>query len=139
MHEAIVIDARCAGSPTIFLLAREECEVLLLDRAIFPSDMPFLQPLRHPDRYGPVETVLIDGKTGSGRSTGFSVEAAMAANAQFCCGFDRRAAPRRKRSEYPVMGRTKALCRRGDEAPNRQGQALPLDRDYFRGELSGGT
>jgi len=35
MHEAIVIDARCAGSPTIFLLAREECEVLLLDRAIF--------------------------------------------------------------------------------------------------------
>ena len=41
MHEAIVIDARWAGSPTIFLLAREEYEVLFLDLAIFPSDMPF--------------------------------------------------------------------------------------------------
>lgn len=36
--DAIVIGARCAGSPTAMLLARQGCRVLLLDRATFPSD-----------------------------------------------------------------------------------------------------
>jgi flavin-dependent dehydrogenase len=38
MYDAIVIGARCAGSPTAMLLARKGCRVLLLDRAGFPSD-----------------------------------------------------------------------------------------------------
>ena len=36
--DAIVVGARCAGSPTAMLLAREGYDVLLLDKATFPSD-----------------------------------------------------------------------------------------------------
>ncbi len=38
MYDAIVIGARCAGSPTAMLLARKGYRVLLLDKAGFPSD-----------------------------------------------------------------------------------------------------
>jgi flavin-dependent dehydrogenase len=38
MYDAIIIGARAAGSPTAMLLARKGFRVLLLDRAIFPSD-----------------------------------------------------------------------------------------------------
>lgn len=38
MYDAIVVGARCAGSPTAMLLARKGYRVLLLDRAGFPSD-----------------------------------------------------------------------------------------------------
>ena len=38
MYDAIVIGARCAGSPTAMLLARKGYRVLLLDKATFPRD-----------------------------------------------------------------------------------------------------
>ena len=38
MFDAIVVGARCAGSPTAMLLARAGYRVLMLDRAGFPSD-----------------------------------------------------------------------------------------------------
>jgi 2-polyprenyl-6-methoxyphenol hydroxylase-like FAD-dependent oxidoreductase len=37
-YDAIVVGARCAGSPTAMLLARKGYEVLVIDRATFPSD-----------------------------------------------------------------------------------------------------
>jgi len=37
-YDAIVIGARCAGSPTAMLLAQKGHRVLLLDKATFPSD-----------------------------------------------------------------------------------------------------
>ena len=37
-YNAIVVGARCAGSPTAMLLARKGYRVLLVDRATFPSD-----------------------------------------------------------------------------------------------------
>jgi 2-polyprenyl-6-methoxyphenol hydroxylase-like FAD-dependent oxidoreductase len=37
-YDAIVVGARCAGSPTAMLLARKGHRVLLVDRAQFPSD-----------------------------------------------------------------------------------------------------
>jgi 2-polyprenyl-6-methoxyphenol hydroxylase-like FAD-dependent oxidoreductase len=37
-YDAIVIGARCAGAPTAMLLAKAGYEVLLVDRAAFPSD-----------------------------------------------------------------------------------------------------
>jgi flavin-dependent dehydrogenase len=37
-YDAIVLGARCAGSPTAILLARKGYRVLALDRATFPSD-----------------------------------------------------------------------------------------------------
>jgi flavin-dependent dehydrogenase len=38
MYDAIVVGARCAGSPTAMLLARKGYRVLMVDRAAFPSD-----------------------------------------------------------------------------------------------------
>src|SRR5579883_1793485 len=38
MYDAIVIGARCAGSPLSMLLARKGYKVLLVDRGTFPSD-----------------------------------------------------------------------------------------------------
>ena len=38
MYDAIVVGARCAGSPTSMLLARKGYRVLLVDKAAFPSD-----------------------------------------------------------------------------------------------------
>jgi flavin-dependent dehydrogenase len=38
-YDAIVVGARCAGSPTAMLLARRGYRVLLVDRAKFPSDV----------------------------------------------------------------------------------------------------
>src|SRR5437667_401442 len=37
-YDAIVVGARCAGSPTAMLLARKGYRVLVVDRAWFPSD-----------------------------------------------------------------------------------------------------
>ena len=39
MYDAIVVGARCAGSPTAMLLARKGYRVLLLDKSSFPSDI----------------------------------------------------------------------------------------------------
>ncbi|MBP7620279.1 MAG: NAD(P)/FAD-dependent oxidoreductase [Gemmatimonadales bacterium] len=38
MYDAIIVGARCAGSPTAMLLARQGFKVLLVDRSTFPSD-----------------------------------------------------------------------------------------------------
>jgi flavin-dependent dehydrogenase len=38
MYDAIIVGARCAGSPTAMLLAQKGYKVLLLDKAKFPSD-----------------------------------------------------------------------------------------------------
>ncbi len=38
MYDAIIVGARCAGSPTAMLLARQGFKVLLVERATFPSD-----------------------------------------------------------------------------------------------------
>jgi flavin-dependent dehydrogenase len=48
MYDAIVIGARCGGSPTAMLLARQGWRVLLLDRAAFPSDIGRLHYVRQP-------------------------------------------------------------------------------------------
>ena len=40
MYDAIVIGARCAGAATAMLLARKGHDVLLVDRARFPSEIP---------------------------------------------------------------------------------------------------
>ncbi len=38
VYDAVVVGARCAGSPTAMLLARKGYRVLLVDKATFPSD-----------------------------------------------------------------------------------------------------
>ena len=47
MYDAIIVGARCAGSPLAMLLARKGYKVLVLDRSTFPSDIisgHYIQP-----------------------------------------------------------------------------------------------
>ena len=39
-YDVIVVGARCAGAATAMLLARRDFDVLLVDRARFPSEIP---------------------------------------------------------------------------------------------------
>lgn len=62
MYDAIVIGARCAGSPTAMLLAEKGYDVLLLDRASFPSDTISTFIIKYPgvkqlDKWGLLEAV----------------------------------------------------------------------------------
>ena len=62
MYDAIVVGARCAGSPTALLLARQGYRVLLLDRASFPSDTLSAHYIHQPgvaslERWGLLEQV----------------------------------------------------------------------------------
>ena len=47
MYDAIIIGARCAGSPTAMLLAQKGYKVLLVDKTGFPSDTPSTHFLWH--------------------------------------------------------------------------------------------
>ncbi|HEY0578708.1 MAG TPA: NAD(P)/FAD-dependent oxidoreductase [Pseudonocardia sp.] len=47
-YDAIIVGARCAGSPTAMLLARQGYRVLLVDRASFPSDIMSTHLVHHP-------------------------------------------------------------------------------------------
>ena len=66
MYDAIVVGARCAGSPTAMLLARNGYRVLLLDRATFPSDVISNHYIHQPGvarlrRWGLLEQVRASG------------------------------------------------------------------------------
>src|SRR5262245_7759063 len=64
--DAIVVGARCAGSPVAMLLARKGYRVLVVDRATFPSDTVSTH-LVHPlgvaalDRWGILERLVATG------------------------------------------------------------------------------
>ena len=75
MYDAIIIGARCAGSPTGMLLARAGYRVLLVDKATFPSDKlstHFVQPsgVKLLEQWGLLDSVIA---TGSPRIDTFSV------------------------------------------------------------------
>lgn len=65
-YDAIIVGARCAGSPTAMLLARMGHRVLVVDRSTFPSDTTSTHMVHAPgvaalDRWG-----LLDEVAGSG-------------------------------------------------------------------------
>jgi 2-polyprenyl-6-methoxyphenol hydroxylase-like FAD-dependent oxidoreductase len=65
-YDAIVVGARCAGSPTAMLLARRGYRVLLLDRARFPSDTVSTHLIHPPgvaalDRWGLLDRLAATG------------------------------------------------------------------------------
>ena len=64
--DAIVVGARCAGSPTAMLLARNGYRVLLVDRATFPSDTVSTHMIHPPGvaalaRWGLLDRVVATG------------------------------------------------------------------------------
>ena len=65
-YDAIVVGARCAGSPTAMLLARKGYDVLLVDRATFPSDTVSTHLVHPPGvaalkRWGLLDSVVATG------------------------------------------------------------------------------
>jgi flavin-dependent dehydrogenase len=63
MYDVIVVGARCAGSPTAMLLARQGYRVLLVDRARFPSDTVSGHYIHQPgvarlERWGVLEQIV---------------------------------------------------------------------------------
>jgi flavin-dependent dehydrogenase len=66
MYDAIIVGARCAGSPTAMLLARKGYRVLLLDKASFPSDTLSTHYIHQPGvarlhRWGLLDKVVASG------------------------------------------------------------------------------
>ena len=66
MYDAIVVGARCAGSPTAMLLARKGYRVLLVDRAGFPRDTLSTHYIHQPGvarlrRWGLLDRVVATG------------------------------------------------------------------------------
>jgi 2-polyprenyl-6-methoxyphenol hydroxylase-like FAD-dependent oxidoreductase len=62
-YDAIVVGARCAGSPTAMLLARKGYKVLVVDRASFPSDTISTHVVHRPgvdalERWGLLDRVV---------------------------------------------------------------------------------
>ncbi|MFI0372071.1 NAD(P)/FAD-dependent oxidoreductase [Actinomadura sp. 1N219] len=66
MYDAIVVGARCAGSPTAMLLARAGHRVLLLDRAAFPSDTLSTHLIHQPGVAALARWGLLDAVRSSG-------------------------------------------------------------------------
>lgn len=65
-YDVIVVGARCAGSPTAMLLARKGYQVLVVDRATFPSDTVSTHLLHPPgldalQRWGLLDRVIATG------------------------------------------------------------------------------
>ena len=65
-YDAIVVGARCAGSPTAMLLARNGHQVLLVDQATFPSDTLSTHMIHAPgvaalQRWGLLDEVVASG------------------------------------------------------------------------------
>ena len=65
-YDAIVVGARCAGSPTAMLLARNGYRVLVVDRASFPSDTISTHLIHPPgiaalEGWGLLDSVLASG------------------------------------------------------------------------------
>ena len=65
-YDAIVVGARCAGSPTAMLLARKGYKVLVVDRATFPSDTLSTHILHPPGVAGLKRWGLLDQLTATG-------------------------------------------------------------------------
>jgi flavin-dependent dehydrogenase len=62
VYDAIVVGARCGGSPTALLLAQKGYRVLLVDRAAFPSDTISVHYIHQPgvvqlERWGLLEQI----------------------------------------------------------------------------------
>lgn len=65
-YDAIVVGARCAGSPTAMLLARKGYTVLVVDQATFPSDTISTHLIHPPGVSALEEWGLLDRLTATG-------------------------------------------------------------------------
>lgn len=100
MYDAIIVGARCGGSPTAMLLARKGHRVLLVDRAHFPSDTLSTHFIQQPgvallSRWGFVEPLLAAGTPPITRAAIGSLEVAPTIEIPEIHGMPATLAPRR--------------------------------------------
>lgn len=100
MYDAIVVGARCAGSPTAMLLARRGYRVLLVDRAEFPSDTVSTHVVQAPavaslHRWGLLDEVIATGVPAMHTYTFDFGPIAITGTAHPTDGFSQAYAPRR--------------------------------------------
>ena len=101
MYDAIVVGARCAGSPTAMLLAQRGYRVLLLERGSFPSDIfrnhVLLYPaLAHLQSWGLLDKVIATGCPPITHFSQFMGDFNLTANVPLPDGLAGLYAPRRK-------------------------------------------
>src|SRR5437870_1027846 len=119
-YDAIVVGARCAGSPTAMLLARKGYKVLVVDRATFPSDTLSTHILHPP---AVAATAKVVGRSPSTRR--WSSERTVGSHA-----WPRPSVPSsttRRRSCSAATTRTGATCR------STAGSRSTYDRDVDGG------
>ena len=100
MYDAIVVGARCAGAPTAMLLARRGYRVVLLDRAVFPSDTVSTHVVQAPavaalHRWGLLQEVIAAGTPQIGTYSFFFGPVAITGTPRPADGFSTAYAPRR--------------------------------------------
>jgi 2-polyprenyl-6-methoxyphenol hydroxylase-like FAD-dependent oxidoreductase len=100
MHDVIIVGARVAGSATALLLARAGLEVLVVDRATFPSDTLSTHQVQVPGvarlaRWGVLDPIMAAG-TPPTRTVRFDQgAAAFSARMPASDGVDMMCSPRR--------------------------------------------
>lgn len=68
MYDAIVIGGRCAGAATALLLARKGFEVLVVDKARFPSEILRSHFIQRQGHYCPNVWISRSGKSLMGNT-----------------------------------------------------------------------
>ena len=99
-YDAIIVGARCAGSPLAMLLARKGCKVLLVDKAAFPSETISTHYIHNSGssrlhRWGLLDRVRETGTPAIGRVRYDFGEIVLEASPAACNGIQEAFAPRR--------------------------------------------
>ncbi|MDQ4143873.1 MAG: NAD(P)/FAD-dependent oxidoreductase [Actinomycetota bacterium] len=108
MYDAIIVGARCGGSPTAMLLAREGYRVLLVDRATFPSDTLSTHFIQQSGvallaRWGLLDAVLSNGLEPVTRATIGTYEGGQPIDIPEVPGVPGVVAPRRTRLDKLLL------------------------------------
>ncbi|MGI5240624.1 FAD-dependent oxidoreductase [Dactylosporangium sp. CA-139066] len=100
LHDVVIVGGRAAGAATALLLARLGHDVVVVDRATFPSDTISTHQLARPgivqlDRWGLLDTVLASGAPAIRQVTFSAAGASVTRTIKHKAGVDLLAAPRR--------------------------------------------
>ena len=123
-HDVVVVGARAAGAATAMLLARLGHDVVLVDRAVFPSDTPSTHQIARSGvvqlhRWGLLDEVLASGAPALRRITFNAGGESVTRAVKHAAGVDHLVAPRRHVLDTIVAG---AAARAG--ADLRQGVSV---------------
>src|SRR5215207_2812368 len=117
MRDAIVIGARCAGATTALVLARRGLDVLLVDRAAFPSEIPHGHFIHQSGPARLAELGLLDRVLGTGCPPVTTITTDFGDGPLTGAASSRRRAARARSAPRPARPR----ARRGGSGGRRRG------------------